>query len=82
MSSVTSYGYNVVKGGSATLPWTAQETDIVDANMTGPLVLYGNGVYKAVTDGAAYQHLPANTAGAIPLPKAFHFPKKTCWEIR
>ena len=76
MSSVTSYGYNVVKGGRATLPWTAQETDIVDANMTGPLVLYGNGVYKAVTDGAAYRRLPANAAAGITLPDGVSFPEK------
>ena len=75
-NSATSYGYNVVKGNiDAGISWTPHATDTVDVNMDDPLVLHG-GVYKALVDGAAYQHLPANTAGAIPLPEGVSFPEK------
>ncbi|MDR0749546.1 MAG: hypothetical protein LBF62_08250, partial [Tannerellaceae bacterium] len=40
-NSATSYGYNVVKGTiDENVSWTAQETDIVDAEMNNPLVLH------------------------------------------
>ncbi|MDR0749888.1 MAG: Ig-like domain-containing protein, partial [Tannerellaceae bacterium] len=74
--SATSYGYNVVKGTiDENVSWTAQETDIVDAEMNNPLVLH-KGVYKAATDSAAYQHLPANAAAGITLPEGVSFPEK------
>ncbi|MDR3141392.1 MAG: Ig-like domain-containing protein [Tannerellaceae bacterium] len=75
ISSVTSYGYNVVKGDSGTLPWTPQATDIVDADMENPLVLHG-GVYKALADGEAYRRLPANAAADVALPDGVSFPEK------
>ncbi len=53
-------GYNVIKGtvNEAVVP---TETDVIDADQADNLV-QENGEYLVLTTGAAYNHLPANTA--------------------
>ncbi|MDR1981532.1 MAG: Ig-like domain-containing protein [Tannerellaceae bacterium] len=74
LNSLTSNGYNVIKGIVDDTSWSPQETDVVDATIPDPLVLHG-GVYKVVADNAAYQHLPANAVEQITLPDGADFPE-------